>query len=147
MGWCTIKQTQGITKRLVSDETLAAAQSIIEIACGVFADAVEETDTDLPIAQYIAANDLRWLRMAVAWQAVWVGEHPDLLERDYTTSESADGQSATWGPDGQWLAPLAKRALRNLSWRGTRSIEVGAGLDARGDLDYLDDRLAWTPLP
>lgn len=146
--FATAEQVQDITGVSgISATSLAVANSIIEMTAGVFADAVEQTDSTNPVRQYIADRDLRWLRMAVAWQAVWVDEHPDLLTRDLTTSESADGQSATWGPDGQILAPLAKRALRNLSWRGTRSIEIGLGRIDQDGFDYLDDRLPWTPLP
>lgn len=144
--WCSVTQAQAITGELPSETNLAVASSIIEMVAGVFADAVEATDTEDAVAQYIADRDLRWLRMACAWQSVWVREHPDLLTRDLTTTESADGQSVTWGPDAALLGPLAKRALRNLSWRGTRSIGISTGPE--GDLiETLDDRLNWTPLP
>jgi hypothetical protein len=146
--WCSVTQAQAITGELPSDTDLAVASSIIEMVAGVFADAVEETAPEAgdAVAQYIADRDLRWLRMACAWQSVWVKAHPDLMERDLTSTESADGQSAAWLADGQILAPLAKRALRNLSWRGTRSIGISTGPEADA-LDYLDDRLQWTPLP
>ena len=82
---------------------------------------------------------------------------PDMFTRSAVTSYGDNGQSLTFAPSGQTLAPLARRALARLSWKGTTSVGVLGQSDlaaAAGPLggavrDYDDGGPAaedWRPL-
>lgn len=107
-----------------------------------------------PMRTDITRRDLYWLRQAVAFQAAWLADTPDYLERNDVDSASQDGQSAAFKPDALVVAPLVKRALKRLSWRGTRSIRP-VPVDERGrirvpehyvPLEAHDDVQTWRPL-
>lgn len=95
-----------IVGRDVSEADLFAAQGMI----AVIADVAGETLTD---------RDAGLLASATAYQAVWVAEHPDLLSAADVDSVSQDGASAHFAhDDARLLAPMARRCLHRLSWRG-----------------------------
>lgn len=144
--WAVLADVTSVTGKTVDAPTLALAVSSIELVTGLIAS-VERVD--------MTRRDAYWLRQAVCFQAAWIADTPDYLERNAVASASADGQSAT-GADADWLviAPLAKRALKRLSWRGTRSIRP-VPVDERGrirvpdryvPLEVHDDVQAWRPL-
>lgn len=143
--WCTVAEVAGITGKTVTvvDRNLAAFS--VELTTGL----IESTaHVDLK------RRDAYWLRQAVAFQAAWLSETPDYLERNDVSAASQDGQSVTLKPDALVLAPLARRALKRLSWRGTRSVRP-LRVDERGRIrlaaDYVpleahDDLQDWRPL-
>ncbi len=96
----------------------------------------------------IADRDLYWLKLAVCYQAAWLPTQPDFLERTDISAATQDGQSVTLKPDALVLAPMARRSLKRLSWRGARS--VGLYMRPRevtnvNDDDY-EDTLNWQPI-
>lgn len=140
--WATVPQVQALTGATVSALTLSMAKNAVEMTTGLIED-VERPD--------LTNRDRYWLRMAVCYQAAWLNAQPDYLERNSISSASQDGQSVTGG-NADWLvlAPLARKAIKRLSWRGVRSIVPGkddtvslAGLNP--DSDTYDDRLPWSP--
>lgn len=135
MAWATTAEVASITGVAdVASTALAAAQTSIELHAG-----------RIP-ADVIADRDLHWLRCAVAYQAVWIAAQPDYLERRDASAESADGASITnRNADSVTLAPLARKALRRLSFRGPRAIRP-VRLGAELSDDVVDDRLPWQPL-
>lgn len=143
MAWATDEDVVAITGREATQESLAAAQVIVEI----FSGTTELASDD----ELIASRNLRHLKTAVAFQAVWLDAHPDVLEAMDVEGVSQDGLNATYAnANAHLLAPLANRCIARLSWR--RQIQTGlrrnAGSD-RGDRDSAvrDDQFAWTPLP
>jgi hypothetical protein len=120
MPWATIQQVTDQTGKTVSEEHLALASSIIDTYAG--------TDPEMP-ATALSTRDRAILRKATAWQAVWIGSQPGYLEhRGVDYSPSADGTSADRRSQAdQDLAPLAQRELKNLSWVGTRVVNVRGG--------------------
>lgn len=69
--------------------------------------------------------DLTWLRYGLAYQSVWMSQQPGLLYRAEVKSLSQDGLSTSWDdPRNLMLAPLALRALKQLSWQKSRSLRV-----------------------
>jgi hypothetical protein len=117
MPWATIQQVQDQTGKTVSAEHLALASSIIDTYAG--------TDPEMPTTS-LTARDRAVLRKATAWQAVWIGSQPGYLEhRGVDYSPTADGTSAQRKSQAdQDLAPLAQRELKNLSWVGTRVMDL-----------------------
>lgn len=113
--WATAADCAGITSITPDDATLALAQSTVEDAVNRTPDADESFTT----------RDLNWLKKAVAYQAAWIPSQPGLLARVGTTGISQDGLNATYGSRADLLlSPLAQRALKNLTWMGSRSIHV-----------------------
>lgn len=110
--WASVSDVSVITGEDVSDQQLAQAQGVIELLVG------RTPEANL----LMRAADLRWLMRAVAWQAAWLKAKPDLTSQTDVNSVSQDGAQADLKPDALILAPLARRALKRLSWRGNRSV-------------------------
>jgi len=116
MAWAIEQDVITLTGHPVTEDELARAQSQIELAIG---------RTEALATAELSARDLEWLRRAVAYQAVWAASQHDLHSRMDVTALSQDGVSAQFSGDSLVLAPLARRAVRKLSWMGgVRSIEV-----------------------
>jgi hypothetical protein len=144
MTWATDEDVVAITGREATQEALAVAQVIVEIFSGTTTLASDD--------ELISTRNLRHLKTAVAFQAVWLDAHPDVLEAMDVQGVSQDGLNAQYSSaNAHLLAPLASRCINRLSWR--RQIQVGrrrgAYADDRGNRDSAvrDDQFAWTPLP
>lgn len=114
--WASVADVSVYTGATVTDAQLAQAQLQIELRVG-----------RTPASNaYLSASTLRWLKAAVAYQAAWMVAQPDLFTRSEVKDFGAGstGDSVAFKPDSQMLAPLARRALRRLRWKGTRSTYV-----------------------
>ena len=112
MGWATPEEVAEIARVTPTAGVLALAQQSVELVVGRTSGAT-----------HIPARDLRWLKRAVAFQAAWLPSQPDYLSRSTTKGAVIqDGAHVNVTPSGQVLAPLARRALKRLSWRGNRSV-------------------------
>lgn len=139
--WATLEQITTLTGRAVTEQTRTLAVSAVELSTGLIEEVYRIDLTD---------RDRYWLRCAVAYQAAWLLTQSDYLERNAVASVSQDGQTATAG-NADWLilSPLARKAIRKLSWRNPRVIEVGYDERIRRLnvlLEQNDDVLRWTPL-
>ena len=114
--WSSVTQVFDLTGVSVTEAELARAEAVIGISCG------RDPDTT-PLAS-LSVRDRSWLGKAVAYQAAWMQAQPDMFTRSAVTSYGDNGQSLTFAPSGQTLAPLARRALARLSWKGTTSVGV-----------------------
>lgn len=115
MPWADPILVNAVTGAAITDiktDDVARAQMDIESQTGVL-----EGDK-------IRARDRVWLGRATAYQWAWRREQFDLLTRSDVASASQEGQSATWNPNGHVLGPLAKQALRQLSWLGSRTEHI-----------------------
>lgn len=112
--WALLTDVTEITGVTVTAGQLAQAQAQIEVRIGRLGAATSR----------IGTADLMWLKRAVSYQAAWLKANPDVVSRMDVTQFNQDGASATVRGDGLVLAPLAKRALRHVSWRGTRSVHT-----------------------
>lgn len=114
MSWATPAQALTITRKTVTQAQLDEAYQIVEIEVGFTTDALT----------YLKPRDLRLLRQAESYQAVWMAAQVDYYERSDSDLASQDGMQWSKGdPDMHVLAPLAARCLRKLSRRRTRSLE------------------------
>lgn len=117
MTWATTSDTLSYTGITVSQDTLDSAQAMVEL----FADVTEASSDD----GLISTKNLRLLRLAVAYQAAWMTNQPDLFTRSDVGLMTQDGISFT-SPHANSgiLAPMAKRAIDRLSWRRNRSQRI-----------------------
>jgi len=148
MSWASIADTQSITKTTVDQDTLDAAQFLIEI----FTDTTEDSsDRGL-----ISTKNLRLLRGAVAYQAAWMTAHPDQFTNADFESFQMDGLSVTRNhANSGLLAPMAKRCIDRLSWKRNRNTYIRP-MGGRGNYlpptlnttsaDLDDSRTDWRPL-
>lgn len=133
-----VLNTTGVT---VTTSELAQADSIVTIY-------VNRT----PAASGgISARDLGWINMAVQWQAAWVNAQANVSGTSQYDSLTSDGLSVT--SEAEWakiLAPIAARSLKNLSWKGSRSVAVPGPSVRRGGFAYnfgneaSDDYTVWS---
>lgn len=142
--WCTGAEATAITGTSVTDAQVQVAQGVIDIysnrtaaASGVF-----------------SVRDLGWLKAATAWQAAWQPQQAGYTGRLNVFSTSQDNLFVQFRDDAsQNLAPLAARALRNLSWKGKRT-DRGATLGERPRGLFLqdysneasDEKVVWSPM-
>lgn len=127
--WATVTQINNAIGKVVTEVTRNLAAQSIELHTGLIEE-VERAD--------ISTRDRYWLKLAVCYQAAWLLTQPDYLERLAVSSASQDGQSAAAG-NADWLtlAPLARKALKRLSWRGTRTVNTQS--DQRTVVNVNDD--------
>jgi hypothetical protein len=151
MSWASVQECADITGITVTTTELLQAQGAIE----VHANRVQSTAFDATCT----ARDLAWLKRAVAWQAAWLTEQVDFATRSAYSQLSQDStQHVTRAASEVVLAPLAARALKNVSWKGSRSIVIRPAYRRRGEarpggtnlLDYTqdssDDQHSWDSL-
>lgn len=116
MAWCTGADVVALTGKPADEEKIQIAQAHIELFVG---------RTEALATAELSTKDLEWLRRAVAYQAVWLEGQADIDTRLNVIQMAQDGQQATLVGDALVLAPLAKMAIRKLSWMGrNRSISV-----------------------
>ncbi|MCU1617788.1 MAG: hypothetical protein JWO98_5328 [Frankiales bacterium] len=115
--WATLTDIENLLGVTVDAKARMVAVNAIELTTG----AIEAVPRPL-----MYDRDRYWLKLAVCYQAAWIASQPDYLERNAVTAVSQDGQSAT-GANAEWLilAPLARKALKRVSWRGPRKMAVG----------------------
>lgn len=117
MSWATTAEVLTYTGITVTQANVNQAQFIVEL----FSDATEDAST----AGLISSKNLRFLKMAVAYQAAWITEHPDLFTHIDVSTMLQDGLQFTRGHENAFvLAPFARRAINRLSWKRNRSIKV-----------------------
>lgn len=118
MAWATTSDVTTYTGVTATTAQVAQAQAVIEM----FAD----TTTDASDAGNISAKNLRLLKMAVAYQAAWITQHPDAFTNVDLTNFNQDQVSGTLAhANALILAPLAKRCIDRLSWKRIRPLRIG----------------------
>ncbi len=87
----------------------------------------------------ISSRDLFSLKLATCYQAAWLPGQPDILTRVNVESSTVDGESVRFASDAQQnLAPQAARALKNLSWKGSRTLRLRDSAQALGRASTID---------
>lgn len=117
MAWATIAEVLTYTGITVTQAEVDQAQYIVEL----FSDTTEDTSDE----GLISTKNLRFLKMAVAYQAAWITEHPDVFTHVDVSTMLQDGLQFTRGHENAMLlAPLSRRSINRLSWKRNRSIKV-----------------------
>ncbi len=143
MAWATTSDVTTLTGATVTSGDVTLAQTVVE----AFVNRSEDA------AASFTPRDVETLKKAVAFQAAWLTGQPGYLTRMGATSVQQDGLSTTLtNPADMTLAPLAQRAIKNLSWMGTRTLHrrrydraLTAGMTAETFLT-TDPETGWEPL-
>src|SRR5689334_17838845 len=115
MPWATTSDVTTYTGITATAGQVEQAQAVVEM----FAD----TTVDAFDGGAISAKNLRLLKLAVAYQAAWITQHPDAFTSMDASSVSQDQVSATFThANAGILAPLAKRCIDRLSWKRIRPL-------------------------
>lgn len=131
------------TKETVTDDDCLRAQDVVELFAG----------TTFLATDNISPGNLRRLNRAVAYQAGWMSEHPDLYTHTDADSVSSDGATVTKAHENaDLLAPFARRHISRLTWM-TAPLRVRRryGQDQYTDLGNRDsatrdDAFIWNPI-
>jgi len=121
--FCTIQDVYNITGQSVQDSSLTVAWSVIEGIIGRPAYELQEPDNTSNLV-VLTVRDQYWLQKATAFQAIFVEANPDWFSSFDISATSQSGQSATFNQDGLIVAPMARRALRFVTWMKTRSVKI-----------------------
>lgn len=117
MSWATVAETLTYTGITVTEAEVEQAQAIVELFC--------DTSEEASDAGLISSKNLRFLKMAVAYQAAWITEHPDLFTHVDVSTMLQDGLQFVAGHENAFLlAPFARRSINRLSWKRNRSIRA-----------------------
>jgi hypothetical protein len=121
MTWTTVSDVQTRIGVSVTTQDVAVANEIIT----TYANRTPAASAA------IGERDLYWLASAACWQAAWYTEQVGVLQRQIVARQRQDGVDVDYaGVSFQpkeypvVLAPLAARALRNLSWKASRTLRV-----------------------
>lgn len=146
--WTTTSKIRSITGSTVTEDDLAMAQGVIELYSG-------RTYAGSQANASIRPKDLGWLEKAVAYQAIWQLSQPGYLTRHAIKEVNQDGAQIIYAGSSEpnntaliMLAPLANRALKNVSWLRSRTIRVkapslGGSQESYGDYKRNDDHPGW----
>lgn len=140
--WIDEDYAKTVTGQEVTQASIILAQTIVGMISGVADQAIDD--------EVIATANLSLLKKAVAFQAVWLDAHPDVLTAMDVEGVSQDGLSSTYATRySHILAPLAVLCINRLSWKRA-PIRVGRNrrrLLDRGNRDSAvrDDQYEWTP--
>lgn len=133
----TPAEVTALTGVTVEQVTIDVAATYIEVYSGRHVD----------LWPHLSASDQRTLKLALAFQAAWLHVHPEALTAMDVASFGQLDQNVSYHEDAArtQLSALTRRLLKQLSWKGIRSVSVTTDFQ-RGGVD--DDHAgAWSPLP
>ncbi|MFF3164098.1 hypothetical protein [Streptomyces sp. NPDC003273] len=130
----TVGEVLDITRVSVTDQHIYQAQAIIETAAG-------RPEELIPLT---ATTDRIWLKKATAYQCAYMIDDPlGVYEQANVESVTQDGGFKTViGDHDVWLSPLAERALTNLSWRKSRTVQ-SEPFDYRAERWRQERQMEW----
>lgn len=121
--WCTPQDVLTFTGTAVSDQVVAQAGAMIDVAS---ARPYDIFVTNVPAGQVckIGAADLYWLKLACAYEAAWLAAQPDTYSRTDVKQIGRGTGSLMLADSALVLGPHAKQALRRVSFLKSRSLHV-----------------------
>jgi hypothetical protein len=130
MNWATEDDLLNYLGVTLSDSSyLAQANTMIT----VYANRSEAASAS------ISNRDLLALKLATCYQAAWLPSQSDALGRVNVDSTTVDGESIKFANEAQQnLAPGAIRALKNLSWKGSRTLVIPSSAVPLGSSSSID---------
>lgn len=109
--YVTPSEVSALTGYSVDDSAIRRAQAIVEVMSG------------RPESLVTREDDKQWLMYACAWQAAYM-EHGDVYQQANVDRVTQDDSSVTIGDKVYAVSRLTVEAIKNLSWRGSRSVKT-----------------------
>jgi hypothetical protein len=141
--WATTQDVLSVSGATVTDAQLLQAQNIIDLFSG----------RPYTTSEYVNTRDRHWLKLAVAYEAAWIPRQPDLFGRMNFSGLTQDGNTITLRDNAALLAPMARQALKKVSWLKSRSLHVqspfldgSAPLSANPSAEANDAFQDWQPM-
>ena len=132
MALVTVAEVKAATGVELKSSAIAMAQNVIEMTV----NRTEAASGDM------GARDLRNLKLAVMYQAAYMDSHPDLMSLMDVNSVGQGGLNVGFkSAEHTLIAPLARMAIRKLSWVRNRSLQVNTDFQ-RSTVDYDESMLA-----
>jgi hypothetical protein len=120
--WCTAADVVAYTGATVTDAVIGQASSMIDLHIGrTYYELVSNPDGG---QLKVGRRDRQWLTQACAYQAAWMAGQPDIYQRLDLTQVALDHRSLSMRDPALTLAPLARKALKRVSWLRSRSLHV-----------------------
>jgi hypothetical protein len=117
VAWATPEQVKDITGAVINETDIAIAQGIVDLHASIESEFVD-LETMWP-------KDISRLKKAVSYQAKFMDSQVEVLGRQDVKGVSQDGVSATFNTvDSVALAPLARKAIEQLSWKRPRGLRA-----------------------
>lgn len=114
MSWSTTAEAQSITGESHTQAELDLAQNVIELYVLVAEDALAE----------LKPTDVRMLKKAEAYQSSWMKARVGFMIQKDTDEVVQDGLTYVKGDkDMHILSPLAKKAIKRISWMRSRTLD------------------------
>lgn len=130
--WTDIAQVTSLTGTTPTAAQMAQAQGSLEL----FTDVCPDPDL---LPEDLKPLDRRALENAFVYQAAWLSKQVDFFGGVDTKSVSQDGASAEYAHENATkLAPLAWRAIRNLSWNRAGEIKTRTGRKVFEDMAAIE---------
>lgn len=115
--FCTTNDVKRLTGYTVTAEIVIQAQTILEVFVGRTEDEIS------------SAHDLALMGRATAFQAAYMSDNTDMIYEQIAAAQIGQNDSVTTfraGDDSSpWVAPLARMACKNLTWKRSRSVHTG----------------------
>lgn len=126
-----VEDVQNLTGISVKTDAIKQASAVIEMFVG------RPLDTDR-----LGTADQGFLKSAVIYQAAWMDSHPEVFSTMNVASINQPDLGVRFrdDPDAHLIAPLARVALRRVSWRRSRSVS------ARSVFANRDNTEKWVPM-
>lgn len=140
--WATIADVLSATGKTVVEADLLQGEAVVTI----YANRTPAASAGM------GARDLNWLKAASCWQTVWQMQQPGYDQRSSLAEITQDGMSIKYKHEWQIsLAPLAARALKNLSWKSSRTlrylpVRIPTGREIDFTTEPSDDYSEWQTL-
>lgn len=112
--WAQAADVAAITGVTVTDAQVMQAQAVIDLFSARTYDALPR----------IGTRDQYWLKLATAYQAVWMAAQPDMFTRLDFDTIAMGNRPVQLKDDSLRIAPLAAKALKRCAWLRSRSLHV-----------------------
>lgn len=112
--WAQAADVAALTGTTVTDAQVMQAQAVIDLFSARTYDALPR----------IGTRDLYWLKLATAYQAVWMAAQPDMFTRLDFDTIAMGNRPVQLKDDSLRIAPLAAKALKRCAWLRSRSLHV-----------------------
>jgi hypothetical protein len=147
--WATTADVLAITGVQCTETDLLQAGFMIDMYSGRPYSFTGPDGSTYNWYENIGDIDAYWMKLAVAYQVAWLQQQPDILTRIDMVNVPAKGRPLTLNPGGLILGPLAKMALRRVSWLRTRALHVRSPFEdlyTANSVNFGEFVFPWSPI-